>query len=265
MSLSKNAKKPIVKVLIVVVVAQSICLVKVYRKWSYTHADLDEMRVTAKIERFVNGLRIPSEALYYDRDAAKEIDDIRRKALLALGVDKFLPYGNVSFAHPFLPDGAILELGKSGGTSFGLAGTPDYSIYCPVEPDGWYLNEVEFFERKWLRQVENVLGMLEGALRTDSDIRRYLDANPGYFERIFQPWLERLTRCTRPDVALPACRILLSQGQKTEAVRTALAKMIHGRYYCLLGTSFGYEERAMALVKEYDMDILTDPNAADGG
>jgi hypothetical protein len=208
---------------------------------------LQDQDIGIQIERLVNCLRMPSEALYYNHDAIRKICEIRYSSFLKIGVKKFLPYRNVA-GRRF--DKPILELKKGSSAGYGD------SIYFP--PDYSKIREGVSLENYWLNQVDHSLSLVSNAFRSDTEVGKYLASHPEYFERVFQPWLERLTKCTHPDISLQACDILLKKGKRTETVKNSLKRIIDRDPNLLYMNDVGYSKKAKAYNMKYKLGIYTE-------
>lgn len=174
-----------------------------------------------QVRSLVNDLRVPSEAIYFDWKAMREICEIRRQVLEKIQVKEFLPYANVfglSVAEVADPSRDVNVLGDVTSQMYGV------SIYCPVP----YLKEgaEPTFEKFWFDRAHRCISSLKSDLDSNLRLGKYYNEHPDEFDKVIKPWVLRMTRSTQVDTSLKACEILLKKGHRDEEIKLAIGQLL---------------------------------------
>ncbi len=184
-----------------------------------------------KMARLVFGLRMPSEALYYDNKAMREIAEIRKKYWTMHGTEAFLPYRGMNLNYAAEP-----WIGWN-------ADWPGQELKVAYD-SRYYVNAS--FENWWLNNMEQVMAQLQDDLENKHGLGLYFDAHPDEFDRLIKPLLIRLTGAYHPCVSLPACRVLLMKGDHSRQVIQAIERAFdYG----------GYEGNVRAINDKYGLGL----------
>ncbi len=189
-----------------------------------------DIELQCQVKSFIDELRIPSEALYYDHDAMKQIYTLRQQAYEKMQIKEFLPYRNVfvkPVGHLFELSRLSNVLSKGANAWYGSPDNPKGSIYCPVAEGGswtWIANAS--YENFWLNQINHSIGSFKFDLEQNYRLGKYYNEHPNEFDKVVKPWVLRITRSTNPDTSLKACEILLKRGHRDEEITEAVRQVI---------------------------------------
>ena len=192
-------------------------------------SQIADIEIQQQIRSLINDLRIPSEVLYRDHKASKQIFEIRRQAYEKMQIKEFLPYTNV-FGLPqqsvFRTSRASNILGEGTSTSYGSSANPEGSIYCPaVDVDLATISNASL-ESFWLSRMSSSIRNLKFDLDENLRLGKYYNEHPDEFDKVVKPWVLRMTRSTHVDTSMKACEILLKRGCRDEEIIEAVRQVI---------------------------------------
>lgn len=208
--------------------------------------ELERKDLQWKLDRLENRLRIPSEALYYDSDAMKEISEIRKRYYEKHGTLAFLPYVNVAGKYNY---------------PGGMSATSRYkeSLQFPTDDrDPIYQGS---FEKWWFTYIDKFIRGTLYEIRADEKLQAYFEAHPEEFDKRLKPWLVRVTTSYDDRASLAACQALLEWGDRSPEVLDALQRIIDlPKTYRIVDGERHYElhrhcQDAMALSHRYGLGL----------
>jgi len=210
----------------IIIVMLGIKMTAQHLKIKKLETQIAEIELQIQVKSLIDELRIPSEALYHDHKAARQIIEIRRQTYEKRQIKEFLPYQNV-YVKPVRNlrelSSSSNVLGEGSPAYFGSPDSPEGSIYCPVPGKTMSYACLEKF---WVNQINHSIGSLKSELDENRRLGKYYNEHPDEFEEVVKPWVLRITKSTHVDISLKACEILLKRGYRDEEIKEALRQMI---------------------------------------
>ncbi|MBW8015952.1 MAG: hypothetical protein FVQ82_07175 [Planctomycetes bacterium] len=220
--------RKIIALTCIIIASLMVLLTKQHQKIKKLETQIADIEFQHQVRSLVNELRIPSEALYDEHKASRQISEIRQQAYERMQVREFLPYANV-FAEP---EKSIFHsrfsnvLGQWAPTQYGSAASPGGSIYCPVVEGALTTVSSASYENFWVNRIHFAILSLKHDLDENYRLGKYYNEHPDEFDKVIKPWVLRITRSTHVDTSLKACEILLKKGYKDQEIKEALQQVI---------------------------------------
>lgn len=179
--------------------------------------------VAAAVQKVINDLKVPPEALFVGFAARQEIGQIRRDALAAGGIRDFCPYRNqvedeahqirfweVSSLHDVLAGGSSLPTTPKGPSSRAYA-SQIHDVACEdywLNKAGAAANTIE----RWYNEPKSEYG-------------NYLRQHVELYEKEIRWRLVDMMHCAWPLAQLAACKTLAAAGDRSDDLRHTLEQI----------------------------------------
>ena len=205
------------------------------RKQLDYRAELEKVQREAEIEKWVNSLAIPSEAMFLDLRSMRRTCKARVEAMERHGTKEFVPARDLAEAarHGY-PDSASRKLPpKEDGTGWSsmMDGSIEWNAVLNAETTAQEI--VLAFEYNY-----------------NSALGPYFKEHPEEFNNRIRPSLFRLLKSYEPRLRLAACKALLASGNRSEEVRRTLQEITTAEdWWNWIGMS--WSEDSADLMKKY--------------